>query len=237
MAIKDFLQLDGHSLSCRHGACFYDLAFSFIDGCHENIVNKNCFSPQKFVKILRMASNFSANQYEKEFKSRSLCNWEVPHWYPKHPRRRTETTGFIANDRGHLLPSVERPKSSPWGRFQTTWQLPPVITREMANEINAPPIGSSRWTIPDPNRKVLKKPQDLLVEVKKEKEEEKSEVEKPAEREVADETPAAAASEKQQEAATKVFNEKEKLNSPLAIARQGRRAIRHETLERDNDEH
>lgn len=33
------------------------------------------------------------------------------------------------------------------------------------------------------------------------------------------------------------FNEKEKLNDPIAISQSGRRAIRHETLERDNDLH
>lgn len=115
-----------------------------------------------------MASNFSANQYEKTFKSTSLCNWEVPHWYPKHPRRRTTTTNFIANERGHLLPNVERPKSSPWGRFRNTWQLPPVITRAQANELNAPPVGSSRWALPDPNRKF--KAKEVKSEIKKEKE-------------------------------------------------------------------
>lgn len=65
-----------------------------------------------------MASNFSANQYEQAFSPKSLCNWQVPHWYPKYPRRRTDVTRFIANDRGHLLPNVERPRSSPWGNFK-----------------------------------------------------------------------------------------------------------------------
>jgi hypothetical protein len=176
-----------------------------------------------------MASNFSANQYEKEFKSRSLCNWEVPHWYPKHPRRRTTTTDFIANDRGHLLPNVERPKSSPWGRFKNTWELPKSITREQANEINAPQVGWSRWAVPDPERKIFKMSEEVEVKIKQEK----LEVEAPkilaGEKE--------AAMEEVTEAPKKVFSEKEKLNSPLAIAQQGRRAIRHETLERDHDEH
>lgn len=180
-----------------------------------------------------MASNFSANQYDKEFKSRSLCNWEVPHWYPKHPRRRTTTTNFIANDRGHLLPNVERPKSSPWGRFQNTWQLPPVITRAMANEINAPPVGSSRWALPDPDRQF--KTEEVKFHVKKEKDE-KPEAEKVDGVESPTAEPAAPA-KKQEESPKRVFSEKEKLNSPLALAQQGRRSIRHETLERDHDEH
>lgn len=176
-----------------------------------------------------MASNFSANQFEKEFKARSLCNWEVPHWYPKHPRRRTTTTNFIANDRGHLLPNIERPKSSPWGRYQNTWQLPAVITRQQANEINAPPVGNSRWALPDSQRRKSKSSQvEFAIKKEKEEEPEKVKEQKPEEEK---------AQEKCLESAERLFSEKEKLNSPLAIAQQGRRAIRHETLERDNDEH
>lgn len=178
-----------------------------------------------------MASNFSANQFEKEFKSKSLCNWEVPHWYPKHPRQRTTTTNFIANDRGHLLPSIERPQSSPWGRFKNTWELPKSITREQANEINAPSVGWSRWAMPDPERKVLKTFDEVQVKIKQEK----FETEVP--KEVAEEFQKEAAALEAEETSKKVFNEKEKLNSPLAISRQGRRTIRHETLERDGDEY
>lgn len=65
-----------------------------------------------------MASNFSANQYDRPFSAKSLCNWQVPHWYPKHPQRRTNITQFISNDCGHLLPNVEQPKSSSWGHFK-----------------------------------------------------------------------------------------------------------------------
>lgn len=179
-----------------------------------------------------MASNFSANQYEKEFKPKSLCNWEVPHWYPRHPHRRTTSTNFIANDRGHLLPNVERPKSSPWGKYKNTWQLPAVITREQAEEINAPMVGSSRWALPDPNRKVIKRADK--VQVKKEKEEKLEMVKTEPQKDVPEESTKA---EAKPESPKRVFSEKEKLNSPIAIAQQGRRSIRHETLERDNDEH
>lgn len=178
-----------------------------------------------------MASNFSANQFEKEFRSKSLCNWEVPHWYPKHPRRRNVTTNFIANDRGHLLPNVERPKSSPWGRFKNTWELPKSITREQANEINAAPVGWSRWAMPDPERKVFKRSEEAEVKIKQEK----VEIETP--KKVSEEEIEETAPEPVKEPPKKVFSEKEKLNSPLAIAQQGRRSIRHETLERDHDEH
>ncbi|KAG5672773.1 hypothetical protein PVAND_002868 [Polypedilum vanderplanki] len=178
-----------------------------------------------------MAANFSANQYEDSFKAKSLCNWEVPHWYPSHPQRRTKTTKFIANDRGHLLENVERPKSSPWGHFKSTWQLPNIITRQYANELSAPQVGNSRWTIPDPNRKIMAKVKNIKQESVGEDKSigvEVSEIIRsitPFEKEESNESP------------TKVLNEKEKLNDPIAIAKGGSRTIRHETLERDNDLH
>uniref|UniRef100_A0A8C5S1F7 Protein Flattop n=1 Tax=Laticauda laticaudata TaxID=8630 RepID=A0A8C5S1F7_LATLA len=33
-------------------------------------------------------------------------------------------TQIIANDRGHLLPSIPRSKASPWGSYMTTWDMP-----------------------------------------------------------------------------------------------------------------
>lgn len=178
-----------------------------------------------------MASNFSANQFEDSFKPRSLCNWEVPHWYPARPHRRTTTTKFIANDRGHLLPDVERPKSSPWGRFQNTWQMPKRITKAQANELNAPQVGSSRWAQPDPNRRNT---QDLQVQVKVEELDKikhgEEIVQVQAEEQITFE-------EVKQDVKKREFSAKESLNNPIAIAQQGRRSIRHETLERDNDEH
>lgn len=50
-------------------------------------------------------------------------------------------------------------------------------------------------------------------------------------------TPFAEPKEEVSESAKRKFNEKEKLNDPIAISKGGRRAIRHETLERDNDLH
>lgn len=181
-----------------------------------------------------MASNFSANQFEDSFKAKSLCNWEVPHWYPARPHRRTTTTKFIANDRGHLLPEVKRPKSSPWGRFKNTWQMPKSITKAQAYELNAPQIGSSRWAMPDPNRKKLRETEvQVKLEDNGKRENDKIKVEKiefKDEKVIEDKT-------EQQTLKKREFSSKEILNNPLAIAQQGRRSIRHETLERDNDEH
>lgn len=127
-----------------------------------------------------------------------------------------------------MLANVERPKSSPWGRFRNTWELPKSITRQQANEINAPAVGWSRWAMPDPKRKARQKLEEIEVKIKQEKVEIEAEVENEPEK-IESETP--------EEPSKTTFNEKEKLNSPLAIAQQGRRSIRHETLERDHDEH
>lgn len=174
-----------------------------------------------------MASNFSANQYEKEFTAKRLGNWEVPHWYPEHPIRRTETTKIIADDKGHLLPNVQRPKSSAWGRYLSTWQLPKRITKDQAFEINAPPIGGSRWALPGTKTvnfgnevmEEFQEPTRIKEEIKKEEE-----IEKLPEDMIKTETP------------KRDFSGKAKLNNPIAISQQ-KREIRHETLERDKDDH
>lgn len=169
-----------------------------------------------------MASNFSANQFERAFSAKSLCNWEVPKWFPEHPRKRTKETQFIANERGHLLPHIERPKTSPWGRYKGTWQLPDIITRNEANELNKPQVGGSRWAIPEHYK-------EFKTEIK---EEEKADFQSfsPEDQEETIET-------FEDEKVYRKFNEKEKLNNPIAISQQGRRSIRHETLERDHDLH
>lgn len=174
----------------------------------------------------KMASNFSANQYEREFTAKMLSNWEVPHWYPKHPHRRTRTTKFIANERGHLLPEIPRPNSSPWGNFRSTCQLPKRITREQANQINAPPVGGSRWALPRHNKIIQAQLEEFGISIKTEKIE-PADVSKKmrSEREI-----------KKDPVKLKEFKGKEKLNNPISISRQNP-AIRHETLERDNDQH
>ncbi|TEA32915.1 hypothetical protein DBR06_SOUSAS17010007, partial [Sousa chinensis] len=96
-------------------------------------------------------SSFSP-QYEKAFSPKYLQNWslakptkEVFHIQhttmpvsgslchtlsllsPPLPQRISSHEGYtqiIANDRGHLLPSVPRSKASPWGSFMGTWQMP-----------------------------------------------------------------------------------------------------------------
>lgn len=179
-----------------------------------------------------MASNFSANQYDKEFAAKQLCNWEVPHWYPKHPHRRNETTKFIANDRGHLLDFIERPKTNPWGRFKNTWQLPGKITRDIANEINSPQIGGTRWALPADPDAIKSKPQtEEVMEFIKIESNEKIET-KPTNEDAKESLEILL-----EKSSEKIFEGKAKLNNSIAIIQQGRHYIRHETLERDHDEH
>ncbi|XP_068926621.1 protein Flattop [Petaurus breviceps papuanus] len=71
-----------------------------------------------------MASNYNANQFENSFAPNYLRNWCVPKDDRKHPKAHDGYTQIIANDRGHLLPSVPRSKTSPWGTFMGTWQMP-----------------------------------------------------------------------------------------------------------------
>ncbi|XP_067169674.1 protein Flattop [Apteryx mantelli] len=55
---------------------------------------------------------------------RGLQSWSVPRSARQHPLPRDGYTQIIANDRGHLLPSVPRSKASPWGTFLGTWDMP-----------------------------------------------------------------------------------------------------------------
>uniref|UniRef100_A0A1B6CFG0 Cilia- and flagella-associated protein 126 n=1 Tax=Clastoptera arizonana TaxID=38151 RepID=A0A1B6CFG0_9HEMI len=85
-----------------------------------------------------MSLHFNANQLEREFKPQRLGNWEVPKWFPQRLRPHKTTTKIIVNDRGHLLPGVQRQQKSPWGNYQGTWQLPKKISRKLALELSRP---------------------------------------------------------------------------------------------------
>ncbi|XP_023555596.1 protein Flattop isoform X2 [Octodon degus] len=71
-----------------------------------------------------MATNYSANQYEKAFSPKYLQNWSLAKPTKESISSYEGYTQIIANDRGHLLPSVPRSKASPWGSFIGTWQMP-----------------------------------------------------------------------------------------------------------------
>ncbi|XP_029140981.1 protein Flattop [Protobothrops mucrosquamatus] len=71
-----------------------------------------------------MATHFSSGQYEDAYNPRNLQSWSLPKVTKAHPSTREGFTQFVANDRGHLLPSIPRSKASPWGTYMTTWDMP-----------------------------------------------------------------------------------------------------------------
>ncbi|XP_004530445.1 protein Flattop homolog [Ceratitis capitata] len=92
-----------------------------------------------------MAYHFSANQFEKPYNAKRLCNWELPKWYPPRPRSHKKPTKVVANNNGHLLCSVERTDKNPWGYFRSTYELPRKITRKFADEYNECLIRKHKW--------------------------------------------------------------------------------------------
>ncbi|KAI5164701.1 protein Flattop isoform X2 [Manis pentadactyla] len=71
-----------------------------------------------------MATNYSANQYEKAFSPKYLQNWSPAKPTKEGISSHEGYTQIIVNDCGHLLPSVPRSKANPWGSFMGTWQMP-----------------------------------------------------------------------------------------------------------------
>ncbi|CAL1531715.1 unnamed protein product [Lymnaea stagnalis] len=83
-----------------------------------------------------MSINFHANQYEQAFTPHRTQNWEVPKSAEgKNPRPNPGFTRILANDRGHLLTNVPKERSSPWGTFVGTWDMP---LRIPGNRITVP---------------------------------------------------------------------------------------------------
>ncbi|XP_061872036.1 protein Flattop [Colius striatus] len=73
------------------------------------------------------AAPYGAGQYEDAFSPHRLQNWSVPRTGRQRPSLRVGSTLIIADDRGHLLPTVPRSQASPWGTFVGTWDMPPRI--------------------------------------------------------------------------------------------------------------
>ncbi|KAF6292632.1 cilia and flagella associated protein 126 [Rhinolophus ferrumequinum] len=113
-----------------------------------------------------MATNYSANQYEKAFSPRFLQNWS-----PAKPTKQGISshegyTQIIANDRGHLLPSVPRSKANPWGSFMGTWQMPlkvPPARATLTARTAAGAASLTRWI--EKNPELLKASNGLRPEI------------------------------------------------------------------------
>ncbi|XP_051497173.1 protein Flattop [Apus apus] len=71
-----------------------------------------------------MAARHSAGQYEDAFSPRRLQIWGLTRPGPQRPSPRQGSTRILADDRGHLLPTVPRSQASPWGTFVGTWDMP-----------------------------------------------------------------------------------------------------------------
>lgn len=75
-------------------------------------------------------------QFEKAYKPTRLGNWEVPKWHLNRPKGRSTVTKVIVNDRGHLLPGVQKADQKHWaGLYLGTYQLPKRISKEIGNSI------------------------------------------------------------------------------------------------------
>ncbi|XP_005400338.1 PREDICTED: protein Flattop isoform X2 [Chinchilla lanigera] len=101
-----------------------------------------------------MASNYSANQYEKAFSPKYLQNWSLAKPTKESISSHEGYTQIIANDRGHLLPSVPRSKASPWGSFVGTWQMPlkiPPARVTLTARSNAGAASLTKWIQKNPD--------------------------------------------------------------------------------------
>lgn len=74
-------------------------------------------------------------QFDKAYKPTRLGNWEVPKWHLNRPKGRSTVTKVIANDRGHLLPGVQKTDQKHWaGLYLGTYQLPKRISKDTGND-------------------------------------------------------------------------------------------------------
>ncbi|XP_047640033.1 protein Flattop [Phacochoerus africanus] len=113
-----------------------------------------------------MATNYSANQYEKAFSPRYLQNWSLAKPTKQRISSHEGYTQIIANDRGHLLPSVPRSKTSPWGSFMGTWEMPlkvPPARVTLTSRTAAGAASLTKWIQKNPN--LLKASNGLRPEI------------------------------------------------------------------------
>ncbi|XP_004716621.1 protein Flattop isoform X1 [Echinops telfairi] len=113
-----------------------------------------------------MATNYSANQYEKAFSSKYLQNWSPSKSTKESISSHEGYTQIIADDRGHLLPSVPRSKASPWGSFMGTWQMPlkiPPARVTLTSRTMASAASLTKWIQKNPD--LLKASNGLCPEI------------------------------------------------------------------------
>ncbi|XP_060976259.1 protein Flattop isoform X1 [Dama dama] len=99
---------------------------------------------------------YSVSWYEKPFSPKYLQNWSLAKPTKERISSHEGYTQIIADDRGHLLPSVPRSKASPWGSFMGTWQMPLKIPPARAILTSRTAAGAASLT------KWIQKNPDLL---------------------------------------------------------------------------
>ncbi|EDV95331.1 protein Flattop homolog [Drosophila grimshawi] len=82
-----------------------------------------------------MSFNFSAMQYERDFRAKSVSNWEYPRFFPPRPRNLHKNAKPIADKNGHLLATAARDGNF-LGQYRGTYHLPLRITRSFADLYN-----------------------------------------------------------------------------------------------------
>ncbi|XP_055993800.1 protein Flattop [Sorex fumeus] len=93
-----------------------------------------------------MAANYSANQYEKAYRPVQLQNWSPARPTKERVAAHEGYTQIIADNRGHLLPSVPRSQASPWGSFMGTWQMPLKVPPARVNLTGRSAAGAANLT-------------------------------------------------------------------------------------------
>ncbi|XP_057582550.1 protein Flattop isoform X2 [Hippopotamus amphibius kiboko] len=104
--------------------------------------------------------------YEKAFSPKYLQNWSLAKPTKERISSHEGYTQIIANDRGHLLPSVPRSKASPWGSFMGTWQMPlkvPPARVTLTSRTSAGAASLTKWIQKNPD--LLKASNGLHPEV------------------------------------------------------------------------
>ncbi|XP_034119240.1 protein Flattop homolog isoform X1 [Drosophila albomicans] len=92
-----------------------------------------------------MSFNFSAMQYERSFRAKSLSNWEYQRFSPPRPRSLQKNSTPVCDKNGHLLPSAKRRDGNFLGQYRGTYHLPPRITRSFANKYNTCLSGQHKY--------------------------------------------------------------------------------------------
>ncbi|XP_064556310.1 protein Flattop homolog isoform X1 [Drosophila montana] len=82
-----------------------------------------------------MSFNFSAMQYERGFRAKSVSNWEYPRFFAPRPRSLKGNSKPVAEKNGHLLPTAVR-EGNFLGQYRGTYHLPLRITRSFASLYN-----------------------------------------------------------------------------------------------------